>query len=163
MKILGSALALVLAGSLAVPAPVMAQDAGAMLGSWELLIAESDFGPTSAPDSVLMTIERADDRLIMDRQLFSDLANGRNHVQFDMPIDGSSHPATTSTGTQDFSASWHGSELVMATEVGSNVGQIELIDHLSVEADGQTLVMERQIEVPNTGPIEATLVFVRRD
>ena len=158
-----SVAAVLMIGSSIAPA-VNAQDKDAgLVGSWTLSVEDSDFGPTPAPDSVFMTIERADDRLVMRRDLHFSQLGGLRYVTFDMPTDGGTYEATTVDGPQNVTVSWDGAELVMVTEVEASVGTVEVIDHLSVDDDGRTLILDRLLDVPGMGVMESTLVFLRED
>jgi len=148
---------------LAVPT-ASAQDAeSGMVGSWTQSIEDSDFGPTPAPDSVFMNIERADEQLVMQRHLHLSQLDGPRAVTFDMPTDGGTYDATTTDGTQAVSVSWDGSELVLVSEVEANVGSIEVIDRYRVDNDGQTLIQERMLDIPGMGVMEMTQFYTRND
>ena len=159
---LSVAAALIIGYSLAPTAN--AQDANAgLVGAWTLSAEDSDFGPTAAPDSVFMNIERADDQLVMRRELhFSQLGEPRT-ITFDMPTDGGTYEATTVDGSQNVTVSWDGAELVLVSEVEANVGPIEVIDRYSAEGDGRTLTLERLMDIPNMGMMESTMVFLREN
>lgn len=158
-----SVAAMLMIGSSIAPA-VNAQDTDAgLVGSWTLSVEDSDFGPTPTPDSVFMTIERADDRLVMRRDLHFSQLGGFKYVTFDMPTDGGTYEATTVDGPQNVTVAWDGAELVMVTEVEASVGTVEVIDHLSVDDDGRTLILDRLLDVPGMGVMESTLVFLRED
>jgi len=158
-----SVAAVLMIGSSIAPA-VHAQDTDAgLVGSWTLSVEDSDFGPTPAPDSVFMTIERADDRLVMRRDLHFSRMGGFRFVTFDMPTDGGTYEATTVDGPQDVTVSWDGAELVMVTEVEANIGTVEVIDRLTTNDDGRTLILDRLLDVPGMGVMESTLVFLRGD
>lgn len=161
------AIATVLLAGLAAPRATHAQDEppadSELVGTWDLSVADSEFGRTAAPDSAVMTIERADDRLVMRRDLHFQRLGGVRFVTFDMPTDGGTYEAETSDGTQNVRVSWEGSELVMVTEAQANVGPVEVIDRLTTADDGQQLVIDRLVDVPGMGTMESTLVFVRQE
>lgn len=132
-----------------------------LVGTWTLSIVDSDFGVAGAPDSVFMNIERADEQLVMSRELhFSQVGEPRS-VTFDMPIDGGTHDAMTNDGVQEVRVSWDGDVLVTVTEVEANVGLVEVIDRLKADDDGRTLIQERLMDIPGMGVMESTLVFLR--
>ena len=148
---------------LAVPT-ASAQDAeSALIGSWTLSVDDSDFGPTPAPDSVFMNIERADEQLVMQRHLHVSQMGGPRTFTFDMPTDGGTYDATTADGTQAVAVSWDGSELVLVTEVEASVGLVEVVDRYRVDNDGQTLVQERMLDIPGMGVMETMLIYTRTD
>lgn len=143
---------------------VNAQDSeSGLLGSWTLSVEDSDFGPEPAPDSLLMKIERADDQLVMRRELYYSQLGGAKTITFDMPTDGGTYDATTDDGEQPFSVSWDGAELVLISEIEVNIGLIEVIDRYSADSDGQRLIVERLMDIPNMGIMESTMVFLRDD
>ena len=159
---LSVAAALIIGYSLAPAA--YAQDTGAgLVGNWTLSVEDSDFGPTAVPDSVLMNIERADDQLVMRRELHFSQLGGSRLISFDMPIDGGTYDATTDDGAQPVTVSWDGAELVLVSEIEANVGPIEVIDRYRVEGDGRTLTLDRLMDIPNMGVMESTMVFLRSD
>ena len=158
-----SVAAVLMIGSSIAPA-VHAQDTDAgLVGSWTLSVEDSDFGPTPAPDSVFMTIERADDRLVMRRDLHFSQLGGFRYVTFDMPTDGGTYEATTVDGPQNVTVSWDGAELVLVTEVESSIGMVEVIDRYRADGDGRTLILERLMDIPTMGVRESTMVFLRWD
>lgn len=143
---------------------VNAQDSeSGLLGSWTLSVEDSDFGPEPAPDSLLMKIERADDQLVMRRELYYSQLGGAKTITFDMPTDGGTYDAMTDDGEQPFSVSWDGAELVLISEIEVNIGLIEVIDRYSADSDGQRLIMERLMDIPSMGVMESTMVFLRDD
>ena len=160
------ALAAVLMVGLAVPRAVQAQAEqpadSELVGIWELSLGDSEFGQTAAPDSAVMTIERADDQLLMRRDLYFERLGGARSITFDMPTDGGTYEAETEDGSQDVRVSWDGPELVMVSEAESNVGPVEVIDRVSTRDDGR-LAIDRLVDVPGMGAMESTLWFDRRE
>ncbi len=143
---------------------VNAQDTDAgLVGSWTLSVEDSDFGLTPAPDSVFMTIERADVDLVMRRDLHFSQLGGLRYVTFDMPTDGGTYEATTVDGPQNVTVSWDGAELVLVTEVEASVGTVEVIDRYRADGDGRTLILVRLMDIPTMGVRESTMVFLRGD
>lgn len=156
--------AAMLAFGLSLASTAYAQDSeSGLLGSWTLSVEDSDFGPEPAPDSLLMKIERADDQLVMRRELHYSQLGGAKTITFDMPTDGGTYDAMTDDGEQPFSVSWDGAELVLISEIEVNIGLIEVIDRYRVDDDGQTLVQERMMDIPTMGVMESTMVFLRRE
>ncbi len=134
-----------------------------LVGTWALSVAESDFGSTAVPDSVIMVIERADDRLVMRRHYFSQFFSEMQYFMADMPTDGGTYDATTQDGAQAVTVSWDGAELVMVTpDVESNVGPIEVTERMSADDDGRMLVINHLMDVPGIGPMKSMHVFLRR-
>jgi len=88
-----SAVATLMIGLIAVPTANAQDGESELIGSWTISIDESDFGPTPAPDSVLMEIQRADDQLVMQRELHFAQMGGARLVTFDMPTDGGTYDA----------------------------------------------------------------------
>ncbi|MEE8488452.1 MAG: hypothetical protein V3S56_09795 [Gemmatimonadota bacterium] len=145
---------------------VNAQDSeSGLLGSWTLSVEDSDFAPDPAPDSLLMKIERADDQLVMRRELHYSQLGGVRTIMFDMPTDGGTYDATTNydDGVLPMTVSWDGADLVLISEIEVNIGLIEVIDRYSASSDGQELIMERLMDIPNMGIMESTMVFLRDD
>ncbi len=158
-----SAVATLMIGLVAVPAAIAQDEESELIGRWSLSVEDSDFGPTPAPDSVLMEIERADDQLVMQRELHFAQMGGARLITFDMPTDGGTYDATTDDGAQAVTVSWDGDELVLVSEVEANIGLIEVIDRYRVDDDGQKLIQERMMDIPTMGVMESTLVYVRSD
>ena len=156
-----SAIATLMIGLAAVPPANAQDDESELIGSWTMSIEDSDFGPTPPPDSVLMGIQRADDQLLMQRELHFSQMGGARLIAFDMPTDGGTYDATTDDGTQAVTVSWDGDELVLVSEVEANIGLIEVIDRYRVDSDGQTLIQERMMDIPSMGVMESTMVFMR--
>ena len=158
-----SLVATLMIGLTAVPTANAQDEESGLVGTWTLSVEDSDFGPTAAPDSVFMNIERADDRLVMRRDLHFSQMGGLRFVTFDMPIDGGTYEARTVDGSQNATVSWDGAELVLVSEVEANVGPIEVIDRYRVEGDGRTLTLDRLMDIPSMGVMESTMVFLRED
>jgi len=156
-----SAVATLMIGLTAVPTANAQDGESALIGSWTISIDESDFGPTPPPDSVLMDIQRADDQLVMQRELHFSQMGAARLITFDMPTDGGTYDATTDEGTQAVTVSWDGDELVLVSEVEANIGLIEVIDRYRVENDGQTLIQDRMMDIPTMGVMESTMVYLR--
>lgn len=141
--------------------PLRAQEHPDLRGSWALSVSDSEFGMTSAPDSLLMDIERADERLVMKRRLFISSMGGETVFDFDMPIDGRSHRAMSEEPV-DVIPEWDGSALKLIATAESNMGPLEVVDLFRRE-DDDTLVIERSVELPGGAPATATMVYHRRD
>jgi hypothetical protein len=142
-------------------APVNAQDAPDYTGTWALSAQASDFGRSPTPDSATMMIERADDRLVMRRDLYSEQAGGHRYYTFDMPTDGGFYPAETVDGEQEMQVLWDDGALVVKTEAQANVGPVEITDRFRLDDDGQQLVIDRVVDVPGMGAMEMTIVYDR--
>lgn len=141
--------------------PLRAQDRPDLRGSWALSVADSDFGMTGAPDSLLMNIERADAQLVMQRRIFMESRGGETVFHFDMPIDGRSHRAM-SENPIDVIPEWDGDALKLIATAESTVGPLEVTDLFRRE-DDDTLVIERSVDVPGGAAARATMVYHRRD
>ncbi|MFQ5530314.1 MAG: hypothetical protein ACE5FP_08195 [Gemmatimonadota bacterium] len=153
-----------LLAAIATPTPAHAQaESDQFVGTFDLSIADSDFGMTAAPDSAVMSIERADDRLVMRRDLHFSQLGEPGFVAFDMPTDGGTYEATTHEGVQEFQLSWDGDVLVMTTQAESNIGPIAVVDRMSADHDGDRIFVGRTVDVPGVGPSESTLVYLRRE
>lgn len=139
----------------------VAQDGPGLVGTWALSVESSDFGRSPTPDSATMVIERADDRLVMRRDLYSEQQGGHRYYTFDMPTDGGFYPAMTANGEQEMQVSWDDGDLVVATEAQANVGPVAISDRFEVEDGGQQLVIARSIDVPGMGVMEMTIVYDR--
>lgn len=166
------ALAAVLLVGLAAPRALPAQaepPAGnEFVGIWALSIDDSDFGMTAAPDSQTMSIDRADDRLVMQRVSYFSHLDGPSMISLDMPTDGGAYEATvrdegSEERGQEFELSWDGDVLVMVTTAESNVGPVAVVDRISLDDGGRRIFMGRTVDVPGAGTVESTLVFVRQE
>jgi len=132
-------------------------------GTWQLSKSDSDFGMSPAPDSALTIIERADDRLVMTRKVWTSMA-GHNDVRFDMPTDGQQHYATRAGGADIPARVWWEDEvLAIEVVVESNVGELTVTDRVTLSDDGRQLVFDRVLDVPQMGPMEQTIVYLKRD
>lgn len=151
----GAMLALALVAS-----PVAAQDSADLTGTWVLSTEASDFGRSPVPDSATIVIERADDRLVMRRDLYREMHGGHRYYTFDMPTDGGFYPAMTADGEQEMQVMWDEGALVVKTEAQANVGPVEVTDRLRVD-DGGQLVIDRVVDVPGMGAMEMTIVYDR--
>ena len=151
----GAMLALALVAS-----PVAAQDSADLTGTWVLSTEASDFGRSPVPDSATIVIERADDRLVMRRDLYSEMHGGHRYYTFDMPIDGGFYPAMTADGEQEMQVMWDEGALVVKTEAQANVGPVDVTDRFRVD-DGRQLVIDRVVDVPGMGAMEMTIVYAR--
>ena len=80
-------LAILAAGALAIltAAPLEAQESERpdLKGTWVLSIDDSDFGMSPAPDSAVMTIERADDHVVLTRTSYHPSVGGPSATVFD--------------------------------------------------------------------------------
>jgi hypothetical protein len=133
-----------------------------LTGTWALSVDESDFGMSPAPDSALIVVERADERLVMTRTTFHRSSVGRRTTRFDMPADGEVHEADTDDGTTEAHAEWDGAVLVLWVLAQSNIGDIDVTERLGLDRGGGRLLVDREIIVPGMGEFEQSFVFVRR-
>lgn len=141
--------------------PVKAQDADRpdFVGTWILDVDASSFGPSPAPDSALIVVERADDQVMMTRLSYM---GGENTVRFDMPADGEVHQATTGDGPTDARAEWDGNAFTLWLVGQANVGDVDVTELWGIDSDSGRLNIDRAIEVPGYGEFEQTLVYSRR-
>lgn len=142
-------------------APAVAQDADRpdFTGTWTLDVDASSFGPSPAPDSARIMVERADDHLVMTRISY---VRGVNTVRFDMPADGEIHQATTDDGSTDARAEWDGSTLTVWLVAQANVGDVDVSELWGMDSDGSRLTIDRTIDVPGYGVFEQNLLYSRR-
>jgi hypothetical protein len=154
------AAALVLGGqhrSLTVAVPVEPPD---FTGEWVLDVERSDFGMSPRADSSVTTISRADERLILSRITSAGMGQ-HGQIELDMPIDGEIHEGTGLGGTPvPASARWEGDALVLTVFGQSNVGDIEIVDVMTLEDD--VLRVERTVVVPGMAGLTQSLVLRRR-
>ena len=142
-------------------APAVAQDAHRpdFVGTWILDIDSSSFGPSPAPDSARIVVERADDHLVMTR--ISHM-RGENTVRFDMPADGEVHQAATDDGSTDARAEWDGSTFTVWLVAEANVGDVDVTELWGIDSESDRLTIDRTIDVPGYGVFEQTLLYSRR-
>ena len=147
--------------SLSSTAPAVAQDADRpdFTGTWILDLDASSFGPSPAPDSARIVVERADDHVVMTRISY---VRGENTVWFDMPADGEIHQATTDDGSTDARAEWDGSTLTVWLVAEANVGDVDVTELWGMDSEGSRLTIDRTIEVPGYGVFEQNLLYSRR-
>ena len=147
--------------SLSDTAPVVAQteDRPDFTGIWILDIDSSSFGPSPAPDSALVVVERADDHLVMTRTSY---VRGKNTVRFDMPADGEVHQATTDDGFTDARAEWDGSAFTLWLVAEANVGDVDVTELWGIDSESGRLTIDRTIDVPGYGVFEQNLLYSRR-
>ena len=142
-------------------APVIAQDADRpdFTGTWILDIAASSFGPSPAPDSALIVVERADDHVVMTRISH---VRGENTVRFDMPADGEVHQAATDEGSTDSRAEWDGAIFTVWLVAQANVGDVDVTELWGIDTESSRLTVDRTIDVPGYGVFEQNLLYSRR-
>ena len=140
---------------------VAAQDADRpdFVGTWVLDVGASSFGPSPAPDSALIVVERADDQVVMTRISH---VRGENTVRFDMPADGEVHQATTDQGSTDARAEWDGSVLTVWLLAQASVGDVDVTELWGTDSESDRLTIDRTIDVPGFGVFEQTLLYSRR-
>lgn len=145
--------------------PLQAQDASRpdFTGVWVLSIEDSEFGMSPPPDSALIEVERADDQVIMVRTSHHPAAGGMNATLFDMPADGETYQAIVGDESTDASVEWDGEVLQLWIVAQSSVGDVDVSERWSIDADGTQLTVDRLIEVPDMGEFEQTLVFNNRE
>ena len=156
--ILTSALVLGMQG----PSPLTAVSAAHpdFTGTWVLDVAGSDFGMSPRADSGVTVISRADDHLVMFRTTYAALGQ-HGHLELDMPIDGAIRDGVGAAGVPiPASAQWDGDALVLTVIGQSNVGEIEIVDHMAI--DGHVLRIERAVLVPGVPGLTQSLVMRRR-
>lgn len=143
---------------LADTAPVIAQDADRpdFAGTWILDVDASSFGPSPAPDSARIEVERADDHVVMTRISY---VRGENTVRFDMPVDGEVHPATTDDGSTDARAEWNGGAFTVWLVAQANVGDVDVTELWGIDSESGRLTIDRTIDVPGYGVFEQTLLY----
>lgn len=158
MRVFRLALAAGILCMLADTAPVSAQDADRpdFIGTWILDLDASSFGPSPAPDSARIVVERADDHLVMTRISY---VNGENTVRFDMPADGEVHQATTDDGSTDARAEWDGSAFTLWLVAEANVGDVDVTEQWGIDSESDRLIIDRTIDVPGYGVFEQTLLY----
>ena len=141
--------------------PVSAQDTDRpdFIGTWILDLDASSFGPSPAPDSARIVVERADDHLVMTRVSY---VRGENTVRFDMPADGEVHQAATDDGFTDAMAEWDGNAFTLWLVAEANVGDVDVTELWDIDSDTSRLTVDRTIEVPGYGVFEQTLLYDRR-
>ncbi len=139
-------------------APVRAQDADRpdFTGTWVLDIDASSFGPSPAPDSARIEVERADDHVVMTRVSY---VRGENTVRFDMPADGEVHQATTDDGSTDARAEWDGGAFTVWLVAEANVGDVDVTEVWGMDAESGRLTIDRTIDVPGYGVFEQALRY----
>ena len=139
-------------------APVSAQDADRpdFVGTWILDLDASSFGPSPAPDSASIVVERADDHLVMTRISYM---HGENAVRFDMPADGEIHQATTDDGSTDATAEWDGGAFTLWLVAEANVGDVDVTELWGIDSESGRLTVDRTIDVPGYGEFEQTLLY----
>jgi hypothetical protein len=138
-----------------------AEAANPFIGTWVMDVAASDFGTSPAPDSVVTAITRADDRLELSRMVWGTM--GRAHpVTVDMPIDGTVHRMSPDLSDESDTgkAEWSGDTLMLTVFGESNVGQLEIVDAITV--DGDTMRVERTIILPGVPFFTQSRVYRRR-
>jgi hypothetical protein len=143
---------------LADTAPVIAQDADRpdFVGTWILDLDASSFGPSPAPDSARIVVERADEHVVMTRISY---VNGENTVRFDMPADGEVHQATTDDGSTDATAEWSGRSFTVWLVAQANVGDVDVTELWGIDSESGRLGIDRTIDVPGYGVFEQTLLY----
>ena len=135
--------------------------APAWIGTWTLDVQGSDFGMMPAPDSGLTVFTEVGDRLVMSRTVWTS-QRGHQTVDFDQATDGEASAGSSSRGTELPSRVWwEGEVLVVEVEVEANVGEVIVTDRMTL--DGDTITMERTLEVPSMDDeIAQTIVYRRR-
>jgi hypothetical protein len=142
-------------------APVVAQDADRpdFAGTWILDVDASSFGPSPAPDSARIVVERADDHVVMTRISYM---HGENAVRFDMPADGEVHQATTDDGATDATIEWDDGIFTVWLVGQANVGDVDVTEVWGIDAESSQLSIDRTIDVPGYGVFEQKLLYSRR-
>ena len=145
--------------------PLQAQESARpdLTGTWALSADDSEFGMSPAPDSAIIVVERADDRVVMSRTSYIPVAGGMNVTSIDMAADGATGEAITTDGSTDASVEWDGDVLEVWIVAQSSVGEVDVSERWSIDGDGTRLTIDRLIEVPDMGEFEQTLVFTKRE
>jgi hypothetical protein len=153
------AVALALGASPHVPSELPNQHAD-YTGTWVLDVGATDFGMSPRADSGVTVITRADDRLIMSRTTYAAMGT-HGRVEFDLPTDGSTHEAVGAEGTAvPANVQWRDGTLVLTIIGESNVGPMEIVDHMTV--DGDVLRIERSVMIPGVQGLTQSLVMRRQ-
>lgn len=154
------AAALVFGGQQRSPIAAVPVEPPDFTGVWVLDVEHSDFGMSPRADSSVTTISRADERLILSRTTSAGMGQ-HGQIELDMPIDGDIHDGAGLGGTPvPASARWEGDALVLTVFGQSNVGEIEIVDVMTLEDD--VLRVERTVVVPGMAGLTQSLVLRRR-
>jgi hypothetical protein len=129
-------------------------------GSWELDVAQSNFGPMPGPTQSTQVIEHNEPLL----RLTADSAGfmGESHVVFEFVTDGSEKVQTVENKPRKTHTYWDDAVLVTEWEI-DNAGQprFQMVERRSLSADGRTLTLHRRVDSA-WAKWEQTAVFVRK-
>ena len=159
MKRLLFALAAVLA---LVAAPAIAQDKPNFSGTWTLDIAKSDFGPSTAPESMSLTIVHKEPSI---RATSTQKSAEMGEIKNDRTIttDGKDNVNKLSMGMMGeqnvtSKTTWAGKSLVTSYSLDMQGTPIAVKDTWGLSADGKQLTSTRVLSTPD-GEFTMKMVF----
>lgn len=146
---------------LALPAaPVLAQSPPDFSGTWALDLARSNFGQLPTPESRVDVIQHTEPRLVIKR---TTVANGtQSVVDITYAVDGQPHQNTAGGSPISSVLRWDGATLVVTSTVTTPQGDLEIVDRMSLSADGRTLTQQRTLNIQGQ-ELAQTMVFTRRE
>jgi hypothetical protein len=123
-----------------------AQSVPNLTGTWVMDAAKSDFGPMPAPKSRSDVIDHREPSLMIKRTIVQD-GGASATIELNYGIDGKTYPNTTPQGTITSTLAWEGPVLVITSHAEVQGGTADIVDRMTLSADGKTLTQARTILV----------------
>ena len=148
-------LLLVLALSLA----ALAQDKPNFSGTWELQVANSEFGPLPAPESQISVIDHKEPKVQV--KVTSKTAQGEQGSTRNLTTDGEEN--TNQVGGNTWKSRTHWEERVLVTESNFEIqgNKIRIKDRWTLSDDGKSFTNNREL-ASDMGEAQQRLVFAKK-
>lgn len=137
-----------------------AQSVPNLTGTWVMDAAKSDFGPMPAPKSRSDAIDHREPSLMIKRTIVQDGGPSAT-IELNYGIDGKTYPNTTPQGTITSTLAWEGPVLVITSHAEVQGGTADIVDRMTLSADGKTLTQGRTILVQGQ-EIKQTFVLAKQ-
>ena len=146
----------------AAPAAARAQQAPNLSGTWELDVAQSDFGMMPGPTKATLVVEHKEPALkVVSTQV---TPRGERTATSSYTTDGKESKNTGAMGNEVTSTlKWDGAVLTNAAKTQVQGNDVSITERWSVAPDGRTLTINRTVAAPvMPAPMDMTLVFAKQ-
>jgi hypothetical protein len=144
----------------AAPAAARAQQAPNLSGTWELDVAQSDFGMMPGPTKATLVVEHREPALkIVSTQV---TPRGERTATNSYTTDGKESKNTGAMGNAVVSTlKWDGAVLTNASKTQMQGTEVSIAERWTVGPDGKTLTIARTVQAP-MGEMQMKVVYVKQ-
>ncbi|HZF68775.1 MAG TPA: hypothetical protein VEZ47_12100 [Gemmatirosa sp.] len=144
----------------AAPAAARAQQAPNLSGTWELDVAQSDFGMMPGPTKATLVVEHKEPALkVVSTQV---TPRGERTATSSYTTDGKESKNTGAMGNEVVSTlRWDGAVLTNASKTQMQGTEVGIAERWTVAPDGKTLTIARTLQAP-MGEMQMKVVYVKQ-